>query len=152
MSRQIVKVSQLVRYLKSKLDSDSAIQRILVQGEISNFKAQRSGHWYFSLKDETARISCVMFATYTARMKFLPKDGDKVIVQADISVYEAAGQMQMYVTAMKPDGLGDLFLQYEELKKKLAQAETVASDKLNENEIREAMQNLEQQSDDDSDE
>lgn len=120
MSRQIVKVSQLVRYLKSKLDSDSAIQRILVQGEISNFKAQRSGHWYFSLKDETARISCVMFATYTARMKFLPKDGDKVIVQADISVYEAAGQMQMYVTAMKPDGLGDLFLQYEELKKKLS--------------------------------
>lgn len=114
-----MKVSALVRFLKSKLDNDGYLQRILVSGEISNFVNHRSGHWYFTLKDEQSRLSCVMFSSNASRCNFIPKDGDKVIVQVNTSIFETSGQLQLYCTAMKQDGLGDLHIQFELLKKKL---------------------------------
>ncbi len=112
-------VTALLNYLKGKLESDSLLQKVLVIGEISNFSSYRSGHWYFSLKDENAQVRCVMFAGNNRRVNFVPKDGDRVIVQADVSVYTGRGDLQLLITAMKPDGIGDLYLQYEALKKKL---------------------------------
>ena len=119
MRNRQLSVSALVRYLKGKLDQDSLIQRIVVAGEISSFTAHRSGHWYFTLKDEHARIQCVMFASYAQRVAFRPKEGDSVLVQANTSVFEASGQLQLLITAMKPTGLGDLYLQFEQLKRRL---------------------------------
>ena len=122
MSRSAVPVSSLVKYLKGKLENDSLLQKVLVEGEISNFSSYRSGHWYFSLKDAQAQIRCVMFASSNRRVEFMPRDGDKVLVQADVSVYEARGDIQLIVSAMKPAGIGDLYLQYEQLKKRLEEA------------------------------
>ena len=119
MSNRVISVSQLVRYLKSKLDGDPLIQKIQIEGEISNFTAHRSGHWYFTLKDSGARISCVMFQTYARSVKFVPKNGDQVVVMCSTSVFESAGQLQLYCTAMKPYGTGDLYVQLELLKEKL---------------------------------
>ncbi|MEF9968454.1 MAG: exodeoxyribonuclease VII large subunit, partial [Longicatena sp.] len=119
MSQAVVKVSTLVSYLKSKIDQDNYLQRILVCGEISNFVRHRSGHWYFTLKDEVSRLSCVMFSSSASRSKYIPKDGDKVILQANTSIFESSGQLQLYVTGIKLDGVGDLYVQFELLKKKL---------------------------------
>lgn len=119
MRNRQLSVSALVRYLKGKLDQDPLIQRVIVAGEISNFTAHRSGHWYFTLKDEKSRISCVMFASNAVRCQFKPKEGDSVLVQANTSIFESSGQLQLYVTAMKPTGLGDLYLKFEELKRRL---------------------------------
>ena len=119
MSSKAATVSALVRYLKGKLENDTLLQKVLVEGEISNFSSYRSGHWYFSLKDAYAQIKCVMFASSNRRVGFMPKDGDKVFVQADLSVYEARGEIQLIVTAMRPFGVGELYLKYEMLKKKL---------------------------------
>lgn len=121
MSQNVVTVSALVRYLKSRLEHDAMIQGVLVEGEISNFSSYRSGHWYFSLKDSGAQIRCVMFASSNRTVSFSPKDGDKVTVRGDISVFESRGELQLLVTGMKPSGIGDLFLQFEQLKKKLAE-------------------------------
>lgn len=121
MSRSVVTVTALVRYLKSRLENDPMVQHVLVEGEISNFSSYRSGHWYFSLKDAGAQIRCVMFSYSNRTVTFSPKDGDKVIVQGDISIFESRGEMQLLVTGMKPSGIGDLFLQYEQLKKKLSE-------------------------------
>ena len=115
-------VSTLVRYLKNRLDSDRYLQNILVEGEISNFRHYQSGYIYFTLKDNKAAISCMMFPRDAYALRFDPKDGDQVLVKGDVSVYEASGQLQLYVKQMKPNGLGDLYLQYEELKRKLAAA------------------------------
>src|SRR5206468_3750455 len=87
--------------------------------EISNFKQHSSGHMYFTLKDERARILAVMFSSQSRSMKFLPENGMNVIVQGDITVYEPSGQYQIYIKAMRPDGIGELFLAYEQLKKRL---------------------------------
>ena len=120
MSERVISVSQLVRYLKSKLDNDLLIQKIQIEGEISNFTAHRSGHWYFSLKDANSRINCVMFQSYVKGVKFEPKNGDKVTVMSNTSIFESAGQIQLYCTMMKPSGAGDLYVQLELLKAKLA--------------------------------
>lgn len=116
---QQITVTALVRYLKNKLDSDNNLQRVLVSGEISNFHKHGSGHLYFTLKDESSAISCVMFKSSAATLKFEPKTGDKVILQANTSIFETTGQLQLYVLKMNLDGLGDLYAQYEVLKKKL---------------------------------
>ncbi len=121
MSLKAIKVSALVKYLKGKLDNDAAIQGIVVSGEISNFTNHRSGHWYFTLKDDKARINCVMFASMVAKTKLVVKDGDKVLVKCNTSVFETGGQLQLFVTAIKLDGLGDLYLKFEEIKKRLSQ-------------------------------
>lgn len=112
-------VRSLVKYIKGSLDHDIHLQSILVKGEVSNFTNHRSGHWYFSLKDNKAKISCVMFSSYACRCKMLLKEGMKVIVSASVSMYEASGTTQLYVTSIQQDGLGDLFLQLEEVKNRM---------------------------------
>ena len=115
-----VTVFELVHYLKGQLDFDDNIQNIIVCGEISNFTNHYSVHLYFSLKDERARINCVMFKGNASKLLFKPKNGDKVIVKANTSIYEGSGQLQLYVTEMKIDGIGELYLKYELLKKRLS--------------------------------
>lgn len=119
MSKPLYSVASLVKYIKGTLDHDMNLQSILVKGEVSNFTNHRSGHWYFSLKDNKAKISCVMFASYASRCKMLLKEGMKVIVSANVSMYEASGTTQLYVTGVQVDGLGDLFLQLEAVKEKM---------------------------------
>lgn len=116
---QQISVTALVRYLKNKLDSDNNLQRVLVSGELSNFHRHSSGHLYFTLKDKNSAINCVMFKSSASSLKFEPKTGDKVIVQANTSIFETTGQLQLYVLKMSLDGLGDLYAQYEALKSKL---------------------------------
>ncbi|PKK94491.1 MAG: exodeoxyribonuclease VII large subunit [Tenericutes bacterium HGW-Tenericutes-5] len=120
MVRQYLTVSALNRYLKYKLDNDSELQNILLKAEISNFKRHSRGHLYLSLKDDNSSISAIMFVSNTARLNFNPKDGDKVIVEGYISVYEAYGTYQIYIQKMDLDGVGDLYLAYERLKEDLA--------------------------------
>ncbi len=114
-----ISVTTLVRYLKNKLDSDSALSSLLVSGELSNFRKSPSGHLYFTLKDENCSISCVMFKSKAAYLNFNPKNGDKVLLQGSVSLFEASGQMQIYVNSLRLDGVGDLYAKYEELKNKL---------------------------------
>lgn len=120
MKAQPTTVSELTKYIKLKLTSDEKLNNIYIKGEISNFKKQFSlGHLYFSLKDEKAVIPCIMFRGYTERLDFDPKDGEKVEIIADITVYEAGGRYQLNVKAMRRAGIGELYLKFEELKKKL---------------------------------
>lgn len=121
MKQNVYSVYSLVHYLKQTLDNDMNIQSILVKGEISNFTNHRSGHWYFTLKDAKAKLSCVMFSSYASRCKIPIKEGMKVIITASLSMYEAGGSLQLYVNQIQSDGIGDLYLQYEQLKQKLAQ-------------------------------
>lgn len=117
MQQQYLTVTALTQYLKLKLENDPHLKKILLKGEISNFKAHSSGHFYFSLKDDKAQISAMMFSTYTKTLSFMPKDGDKVLVEGYISVYEARGSYSISIYAMTLDGVGELFLKYEQLKK-----------------------------------
>ncbi|WP_251551316.1 exodeoxyribonuclease VII large subunit [Neobacillus muris] len=112
-------VHALTKYIKRKFDADPHLRDIHVRGEISNFKQHSSGHMYFTLKDENARILAVMFSRESRTMKFSPENGMKVIVKGDITVYEPSGQYQIYIKAMQPDGIGELFLAYEQLKQRL---------------------------------
>lgn len=114
-------VFDVVHYIKTSLDSDYRIQNILISGEVSNFNHHFSGHLYFSIKDDRAKLSCVMFKSYASKTVFMPKNGDKVIIKANISVFEGSGQMQAYVSEIRSDGLGDLFIRFEALKKKLSE-------------------------------
>ncbi len=120
MSRRVVPVSTLVHYLKESMDSDPVLHGVMVEGEISNIRKPYSGHWYFSLKDDKAYLSCVMFRYRNQSVAFDPKNGDKVIVKGDVSVYEQTGNMQLVAESMQPSGIGDLYLQFEALKKKLS--------------------------------
>lgn len=119
MKQSVYSVASLVHYIKDTLDNDLNIQSILIKGEISNFTNHRSGHWYFTLKDKKAKISCVMFASFASRCKTLPKEGMEVIVSGSVSVYEPYGNIQLNVKSLSIDGLGELYLQLEEVKKKL---------------------------------
>lgn len=119
MIRQPVSVSQLTMYLKDMIEKDFFLSRANVRGEISNFKYHSSGHMYFTLKDENARIKCVMFRGYNAFLRFRPEDGMSVIIEGNISVYEKDGQYQLYCSKMEPDGIGGLYLAYEQLKERL---------------------------------
>ena len=115
-----ISVTQLNKYIKQLLSKDVILSDVLVSGEISNFKHHSSGHMYFTLKDNSSLIKCVMFYSYNTNLKFMPEDGMKVIVRGNISVYEASGLYQLYPTHMIPDGVGNLFIAYEQLKKKLS--------------------------------
>ena len=116
-----VSVSQLNLYVKSLLEGDTKLLNISVTGEISNFKDHySSGHWYFSLKDGGAAIRCVMFRFSAAKVKFLPEDGMKVIIRGRVSLYEKDGQYQFYAEDMIPDGMGEILLQFEQIKSRLA--------------------------------
>jgi len=116
---QELSVTALVRYLKNKIDTDNNLQKLTVKGEISNFHHHFSGHLYFTLKDENAQINCVMFKSQATTLKFIPKNGDKVLLLANTSIFESSGQLQLYVSKMSLAGLGDLYAQYELLKNKL---------------------------------
>lgn len=119
MEKKYLTVSALNRYLKAKIDADDQLQKILIKGEISNFKHHNSGHLYFTLKDEHSRINAVMFASKAKKVLFKLENGMKVLIQASVSVYDAAGTYQIYVDNIEQDGLGNLFLKYEQLKKQL---------------------------------
>lgn len=113
-------VSELNAYIKNALDNDRALSAVTLKGEISNFTYHRSGHLYFSLKDEGGQVKAVMFRSSAASLKFLPENGMKVIVRCSVSVYLQTGSYQIYVTSMQPDGVGALYLAYEQLKERLA--------------------------------
>ncbi|WP_110111273.1 exodeoxyribonuclease VII large subunit [Bacillus sp. CGMCC 1.16541] len=114
-------VTALTRYIKRKFDVDPHLQDIWIKGEISNFKFHSRGHMYFTLKDANARIQSVMFAGQNRQLTFRPEEGMKVLIRGEISVYEPNGNYQMYVKEMQPDGVGSLYLAYEQLKAKLEQ-------------------------------
>ncbi len=117
--RTIYSIKELNRVIKNKLEADDALQNVWVRGEISNFTHHSSGHMYFTLKDADSRLKSIMFASYNQRLGFIPKEGTKVLACGNISVYERDGAYQFYVTQMQPDGIGSLYLAYEQLKKKL---------------------------------
>ena len=123
MTYNAISVSELNNYIKDKIEADEMLNNVLIKGEISNFKNHYSGHLYFTLKDEKSLIKCVMFKTYTSHLEFMPKDGMKVMVLGRVGVFERDGVYQVYVTAMKQDGLGDLYEKYEKLKKDLEESE-----------------------------
>ena len=114
-----ITVTDLNRYIKNKVDNDEYLNNVLVKGEISNFKHHYTGHMYFTLKDENSLIKCIMFKTYTPNLKFVPKDGMKVMILGTVSVFERDGVYQIYCKAMQEDGMGSLYTAYEELKNKL---------------------------------
>ena len=114
---QYLTISALTQYIKVKLENDQHLKKVLLKGEISNFKRHSSGHFYFSLKDDKASISVMMFQTYAKTIQFEPKEGDKVLVEGYISVYEARGTYSLSLYQMTLDGIGDLYLKYEKLKK-----------------------------------
>ena len=114
-----ITVAELNRYIKDKVADDEYLNSVFVKGEISNFKHHYTGHMYFTLKDETSLIKCIMFKSYTATLNFVPKDGMKVLVLGSVGVFERDGVYQIYVQAMQEDGMGNLYTAYNELKKKL---------------------------------
>ena len=114
-----ISVTELNKYVKDKVADDEFLNNVFVKGEISNFKHHYTGHMYFTLKDESSLIKCVMFKTSTATLNFVPKDGMKVLVLGTVSVFERDGVYQIYCKAMQEDGMGSLHIAYEKLKAKL---------------------------------
>ncbi len=112
-------VSALTKYLKHKFDSDEHLRMIYLKGEISNFKAHSTGHLYFSIKDENSKINAIMFNRNASSLKFTPIEGTKVLVAGRVSVYESTGSYQIYVEEMLEDGVGNLYVAFEQLKEKL---------------------------------
>ena len=126
----VLTVTQINTFIKAIFAERQELRNIYISGEISNFTHYyRSGHMYFTLKDENAQIKAVMFSSYASRLKFQPENGMKVICRGYISVYEKSGEYQLYVDDMQPDGLGALNMAYEQLKAKLF-AEGVCSDEV----------------------
>lgn len=117
---KVFTVGQINRYIKNLLENDFILNSLLVQGEISNFKAHSSGHWYFTLKDAQGAISCVIFRQDAMQIPFLPENGMKVILYGHVSLYEKTGQYQLYGEFLEPIGMGALQLAFEQMKEKLA--------------------------------
>lgn len=112
-------VTALTKYLKRKFDADPYLEKVYLTGEVSNFRARANSHQYFSLKDDKAKISAVMFKGAYQKLKFTPEEGMKVLVVGRLSLYEASGNYQIYVDHMEPDGVGALYQAYEQLKSSL---------------------------------
>ncbi len=119
MNSDYLTISDINRLIKNTIEDNLELRSVYLKGEISNIKYHTRGHLYFSLKDETSKINAVMF-NYQRYLTFNPKDGDAVLVHGRISVYEASGSYQIYVDSMEMDGLGNLYVLFEELKKKLS--------------------------------
>lgn len=115
-----IKVSELNNYIKSVIDNDERLNNVYIKGELSNFKRHYTGHLYFTLKDETSLIKCIMFKSYTTYLNFEPKDGMSVVILGTVSVFERDGVYQIYAKGMEPDGMGALYTAYEQLKEKLS--------------------------------
>ena len=118
--QQVLSITQINTYIQSRLDEDALLNAVAVRGEISNYKLYPSGHHYFTLKDESSALKCVMFKGNAMRLRFRPENGMKIIAMGKISVYPRDGAYQLYCTAMAVDGVGDLHAAFEQLKKKLA--------------------------------
>ena len=114
-----ITVEELNKYIKQKIDEDEFLNNVYVKGEISNFKLHYTGHMYFTLKDEKSLIKCIMFKGYTSQLTFMPKDGMKVVILGSVSVFERDGVYQIYCKAMKQEGIGNLYEEYQKLKAKL---------------------------------
>ena len=108
-----ISVTELNKYVKDKVADDEFLNNVFVKGEISNFKHHYTGHMYFTLKDESSLIKCVMFKTSTATLNFVPKDGMKVLVLGTVSVFERDGVYQIKCKAKQEDGMGSLHIAYE---------------------------------------
>lgn len=119
MEEKVFNVSQVNKYVKMLIDSDAFLNNINITGEITNFKSHYTGHFYFTLKDENSSIKCVMFKSAAQLVKFKPEDGMKVVISGQINVFERDGVYQIYCRTMKQAGLGELYIAYEKLKKKL---------------------------------
>jgi exodeoxyribonuclease VII large subunit len=117
--KKYLSVTALTKYIKAKFDYDTHLKNVLLKGEISNFKRHSRGHFYFTLKDDKAQISAIMFASNANKIIFKPEDGMSILVEGYISVFEQSGNYQIYVKKMSEDGVGDLYLAYEQLKKRL---------------------------------
>ncbi len=111
-----ISVTDLNKYIKNKITDDEYLNNILIKGEISNYKHHYTGHLYFTLKDENSLIKCIMFKSYAQKLQFEPKDGMKVYIFGEVSVFERDGIYQVYAKAMEEDGLGDLYTKYQKLK------------------------------------
>ena len=122
MNDKYINITDLNNYIKSRIDSDSFLNKVYLKGEISNFKNHTRGHLYFTLKDDYSRLSAVMFYNNATTLNFKPEDGMNVLVEGRISSYPAQGTYQIYVEKMEMDGLGNLYIEYEKLKKKLSEA------------------------------
>ena len=120
MNDKYLTVSAITRYLKARFDADDNLKSVFLKGEISNFKAHTSGHLYFSVKDESSKINAIMFSRSASKLDFKPADGTKVLIAGRISIYEATGNYQIYVDQMIEDGVGNLYVAFEKLKKKLS--------------------------------
>ena len=120
MNDKYLTISAITRYLKNKFDTDVNLRTVYLKGEISNIKYHTTGHLYFSLKDETSKINAIMFSSNAKKLQFNPVDGSKVLVIGRISVYETTGGYQIYIDEMIEDGIGNLYLAFEKLKKDLA--------------------------------
>lgn len=114
-------VQALTKYIKRKFDADPHLRNVYVKGELSNVKLHPSGHMYFTLKDDQTRIQAAMFRSRSNTLQFRPENGMNVLITGDVTVYETAGAYQLYVQTMEPDGIGALYLAFEQLKKKLQQ-------------------------------
>ena len=119
MEQQIYSVTQINTYIQSMMDSDRLLSGLCIRGEISNYKVYPSGHHYFSLKDATGALRCVMFKSSAIRLRFRPENGMKVLALGKISVFPRDGAYQLYCTNLTPDGVGDLHVAFEQLKAKL---------------------------------
>ena len=120
MSQQVLTITQINEYIRGLMDSDALLGSLAVRGEISNYKMYPSGHHYFTLKDEGGALKCVMFKGNAIRLRFRPENGMKVIAMGKISVYPRDGAYQLYCSSMIADGVGDLHVAFEQLKRKLA--------------------------------
>lgn len=112
-------VTALTKYIKRKMDTDPHLNDIWLKGEISNFNHHSRGHMYLTIKDDQSRVQAVMFAGNNRKLKFMPENGMNVLIRGEISVFESYGQYQLYIRHMEPDGIGALYLAYEQLKEKL---------------------------------
>ena len=119
MEQQIYSVTQVNTYIQSMMDSDRLLAGLCVRGELSNYKVYPSGHHYFSLKDATGALRCVMFKSSALRLRFRPENGMKVLAMGRISVFPRDGAYQLYCTGLTPDGVGDLHVAFEQLKARL---------------------------------
>lgn len=120
MAQNVFSITQLNEYIRGKMDTDPLLNQVAVRGEVSNYKMYPSGHHYFTLKDETSALKCVMFKGNAVRLRFRPENGMKIIAMGKVSVFPRDGAYQLYCTAMAMDGVGDLYAAFEQLKKKLA--------------------------------
>ena len=120
MEDRILSITQINEYIRAQMDNDPFLALVTVRGEISNYKLYPSGHHYFTLKDENSALRCVMFKGNAFRLKFRPENGMKVLATGKISVFPRDGAYQLYCNALNADGVGDLHVAFEQLKKKLA--------------------------------